>query len=197
MALSFYAIAAPESRKKRLKNKLTRPRFLCYFLPAMIKTITKQTEEGTLTITIKADKYFSITGDLKCKDGGWAGGCIHDEILKAAPHLVPFVKIHLAALDGEPLHALENGWYWLAKAAGIPCRYEPDRPADECFELFIKHCRCLRVHAEEIRDSVKDTYEKIDAEHAKKHWRDYCEKMRPMWRSQAHLALQSLDKLQA
>lgn len=44
-----------------------------------------------------------------------ACGCVHDQILRAFPSLARFAAMHLAdPLTGEPMHALENGWYWYA-----------------------------------------------------------------------------------
>jgi hypothetical protein len=40
------------------------------------------------------------------------GGCIHEMILAAAPELAPVVAVHLADLDGTPMHAAANGWYF-------------------------------------------------------------------------------------
>lgn len=77
---------------------------------------------------------FSVTGDLWEKSGRISGrarkrmgreqdacGMLHEEILKAAPHLKPLVDVHLAAPDGTPMHALANSWYFYS---GEAARYE-------------------------------------------------------------------------
>lgn len=62
---------------------------------------------------------FSITGTMhqkgKPKNDKYflAGGCIHDEILKARPDLEIFVKLHLSDADGIPMHAISNMFYRL------------------------------------------------------------------------------------
>jgi hypothetical protein len=160
----------------------------------MIKTITKQTEEGTLTITIKADKYFSITGELKYKDRSSCGGCIHDEILKAAPHLVPFVNLHLATLDGKPMHTIENGFYWLKKAAGIPQKYEPEQTPKECFSILQKHLRIDDCSARTLLTDCIFAYNKNNnAQDAKIIFVQEVDKLLPQWEKEAQEALKVLE----
>lgn len=68
---------------------------------------------------------FSVTGDLYEPRGTWSGaaqfrngreadmsGCIHEEVLAAFVGLKPIVDLHLSDLDGAPMHAEENGWYF-------------------------------------------------------------------------------------
>jgi hypothetical protein len=64
--------------------------------------------------------YFSLTGEIwaignngerKGKDC-LACGMIHDEILKHWPDLKPLANLHLSDINGVPLHAIENGWYY-------------------------------------------------------------------------------------
>jgi hypothetical protein len=68
---------------------------------------------------------FAITADLYEPHGTWDGraqyrngrepdavGCMHDEIRVFAPELQPFIDVHLANLDGVPMHAVANGWYF-------------------------------------------------------------------------------------
>ena len=71
------------------------------------------------TVTTK-DGYFSITGAIYDKreiseysDGMTAGGCIHYEITKKFPSLLPFVCLHLSDLNGVPMHGIENSLYHL------------------------------------------------------------------------------------
>lgn len=59
---------------------------------------------------------FAITGELYKGSGRSdrnmiSAGCIHDEILKAAPEFEPFVKLHLCDYNGVPMHAIANGHY--------------------------------------------------------------------------------------
>ena len=62
---------------------------------------------------------FAITGDLhEPFGGGWkrepyAGGCLHEDILKHAPELAPFVALHLSDQSGAPTYAIGNGFYFL------------------------------------------------------------------------------------
>lgn len=64
---------------------------------------------------------FAITGDSYWvrKNGRrtfvW-GGCIHDEIAEYFPHLSTFIKLHLCDNVGVPMHAVENGFYYLQKS---------------------------------------------------------------------------------
>lgn len=42
-----------------------------------------------------------------------AGQCV-DDILRAFPGLAQFASVHLSGLEGEPMRAESNGWYWYA-----------------------------------------------------------------------------------
>lgn len=62
---------------------------------------------------------FSVTGSMHEKRGkGWGRepymcGCIHDEVIKHAPELAPFVALHLSDQHGAPMYATDNGYYFL------------------------------------------------------------------------------------
>lgn len=56
---------------------------------------------------------FSITGETW--DG--SGGCIHDEIARAFPHLAPFIKWHGVSTDG-PTHYVANTVYHAGERIG-------------------------------------------------------------------------------
>src|SRR3990172_5771564 len=64
-----------------------------------------------------SDSYFTLTACFKGK-GQEFGGCCHNEIVSAAPDLKPFADLHLSDSSGVPMHAEENGWYWLAGSLG-------------------------------------------------------------------------------
>lgn len=90
----------------------------------------KYGSKGHATIKATAQAYFcggnkhphfSVTGEIwlpgNSRNNPSMGGCIHDEILKYFPKLAPLVRLHLSnADDGEPMHAVANGFYHLAGA---------------------------------------------------------------------------------
>lgn len=160
----------------------------------MKKQITKQTKDGVLKISISTDginkPYFSITASINYIDGGSAGGCLHDEILDAAPELKPLVDIHLSDLDGVPMYAEANGWCWLAKAAGIPQRYEPTQSEKECFQLFCSHARLSSEEAQEIVDHVNR-----NPARGREVWGKYVDGLRPVWHDQAQQAIKLIESL--
>jgi hypothetical protein len=66
--------------------------------------------------------YFSVTGeirDTRLRRGGGivAAGCLHNEIVKAWPDMQPIIALHLSDDHGMPMHALENGLYFLGLTA--------------------------------------------------------------------------------
>jgi hypothetical protein len=165
----------------------------------MKKQITKKHEQGFIRINISTDgcgesPYFSITGDIHSREsfsnGSFiCGGCVHDEILEVAPELKPFVDLHLSNLDGVPMHAVENGFYWLAKAAGIPQKYAPDQSPEECFAFFCDHCRIDKSVGNLIVQYVQKS------QNPRETWNKECAEMKPRWKHQAEQALKLLESL--
>jgi len=102
-------------------------------------TITATDAEGnTMHINIRLNdecknghQDFAITADIWEKgkpqtDKYWImGGCCHDEILKAQPNLKIFVDLHLCDYKGIPMHAIENGFYFLREGFNST---KPDSP---------------------------------------------------------------------
>jgi len=157
--------------------------------------------------------YFSVTGEI----GDEAFGCLHDEILAANPALKDLVALHLSdVMSGEPMHAEANGFYWLAKAAGIKMQWGPDQDQEACFEIFCKHCRIEADEAQAIVDSVAEAYDEgkkaialslevTEATKAAQHkyghaqavkaWRGHLDLLRPRWERQAQEGRASLRRL--
>lgn len=87
-----------------------------------------------------------------------SGGCLHEQILAADPTLAPLVDLHLSDSDGVPLHAEENGWYWLMGAVinSVSCaeRYHGGNSAlggksrEECTQVLAKHLRLPTAYIE-------------------------------------------------
>ena len=82
--------------------------------------------EGKLELTLlKGNKspYFSITADIWIatqsgkKDRRYhepiAWGCCHDAILAANKTYADIIALHLSDIDGVPMYAFDNGYYYL------------------------------------------------------------------------------------
>lgn len=193
----------------------------------MKKKLTFCNRRNTVVVNISTDRggnrpYFSITGEVYAPNQPLTDrnmesrGCVHEEILKVAPHLQPIVDIHLSDLDGVPMYAEENGWYWLAKAAGIKQRWEPDQTPEKCAEIFAKHCRISLDAAEKMLAEMRQTYQagkdkvalspivtrrtqkeqhKIGCEDARALWKERCAEMIPRWKKEAEKVLDMIEKL--
>jgi hypothetical protein len=128
------------------------------------------------TLTVEAilhqignqEPYFSITGVIKDKtvrhDGGIvACGCLHEEILKADPSLSDLVVMHLSDQDGTPLHAVENGFYFLSN------------PKDYPAAVLAKH---LRIAEDEAAQMIANKMNRAE-------FSAFVEEQRPRWKSEA------------
>lgn len=95
----------------------------------MMKVINYYGEKHVIQVQKQLTKigsqtpYFSVTANIyKATKSGKidkryrdmvTGGCCHEEILKAYPGMADLIALHLSDIDGKPMHAVANGWYWL------------------------------------------------------------------------------------
>ena len=149
--------------------------------------------------------YFSVTADInQLVSGRWvdrAGGCLHEDILQHWPDLAPLIALHLAYADGEPMHAYENGWYWLAGCLDIGERYHggnstPARSSDECLRVFANHCRigaeqatAILLQVRAARLPVLDLDLNAQRAAMRARWREICATLRPRWAHEAATAI--------
>ena len=99
--------------------------------------------------------HFSVTGEIYNPrsrraggDGTITGGAIHDLAVHYFPQCAPLVALHLADIDGVPMHAAENAGYW----AGLT-EYHPVDPG-----ALAHHLRVDDVLAGEILAYVQNGY---------------------------------------
>lgn len=117
--------------------------------------------------------YFSITtcawyGKTKSTRNEAFFGCNHEFVAEHAPEFEDLIALHLSDIDGVPMHAVENGWYWLAGAVKghYGERYhggnskgrhggeyrEPTR--EECLEILARHLRISYEEAAQLAATI-------------------------------------------
>jgi hypothetical protein len=158
---------------------------------------------GLHYVRCNAAPYFTLTVERHRKgfpNQCQSGGCDHEFILKHHARFTDLAALHLSYIDGAPLHAVANGWYWLAGAlGGLGERYhggnskgqhggEYREPTPtECLQVFAQHCRIDITEAERIRDhaahlaALRDTAK----QHPRAYWQECCDAMRPRWKAEA------------
>lgn len=148
---------------------------------------TLETKEMFLKVKIETEKYFSITGKTK-----YSVGCIHDEILEHFPNLKPLVDIHLSDLNGIPMYAKENGWYWAKKVLGIPSQFGPEEDPIKCLEILKKHLRT------DIDSFIYELIEVVNSNgevSAKMVFNTFVDNLKPQWKREAEKALELIQEL--
>jgi hypothetical protein len=157
--------------------------------------------------------YFSLTYTQHRKgfpEQCYSGGAGHDTILKYFPQFADLAALHLSYIDGEPMHAESNGWFFLAGALGgagetyhagngkkqhwLPDGafngYRESTP-DECLADFASHCRITIDEAADIRQRVAAAAAEAggDWSAGRATWREIMERMRPRWKTEADAAI--------
>lgn len=136
-------------------------------------TVTRHARGGLHYIRGNAAPYFSLT----CENGA-----DHETILRHLPHLYDVAALHLSDMDGAPMHAEANGWYWYAGAlGGLGETYHGSngrdgRSPEECARLFAKHARI---------SPESDAAPLLAARLDRAAFRAWIETQRPRWKAEA------------
>lgn len=133
--------------------------------------------------------YFSLTYWETGPGGYEAGGAGHEKIVARYPELADLAALHLSDIDGAPMYAEANGWYWLAGAMGgngEAFHGGQDHSERECLAILAKHCRISEEQAYRLRDKVWMT---PDPAHMRARWVRELDKMRPRWKREAEAAI--------
>lgn len=136
-----------------------------------------RTKDGNrLVINAKISKtnhlYFSITADEYegRKKEPICGGCIHDTIMEVAPQYVDFISLHLSDIDGIPMHAVENGYYYY------------QHPSEYKIEVLANH---LRISTDETSALITKLHSIENNAARKLYFSDFVNNQLPRWKKQA------------
>lgn len=142
--------------------------------------------------------HFSLTGEVRSKGRGCeAIGTMAGQLLEHFPHLEPLARLHLSDMDGTPMHAEANGWYWLAGALdGLGEQFHggngnPPRSRSDCLDIFAKHVRLSRAQAKELAEEVRHATPSL----RRARFKAWVEDQRPRWKQEAEEVREAL-KLQ-
>lgn len=95
-------------------------------------------------------------------------GTIHNELLPVFPHLKLIEMMHLSdSVTGEPMYALENGWYWFTNVQDWSDQHREFTPAQRAGAYL----RCAPEHFEGV--ATKEQFAAV------------VEQLRPAWLAQA------------
>lgn len=163
--------------------------------------LTFAVEGGLHYIRGNTAPYFSLTYTQHRKgfpEQCYAGGAGHDEIARHfGARFADLAALHMSDIDGVPMHAETNGWYWLAGAlGGAGETYHGGNNGQrlteaDCLRLFAKHCRISLGEADRIREECRDEYANNPdgwaAARAVMALR--LDDMRPRWKAEAEAAI--------
>lgn len=177
-----------------------------HYAPSKTLTVneTMRVEAGLHMIRGNSAPYFSVTATVydrsrPGRDKFDRGGCLHDEILQHFPELAPVVALHLADLEGQPMYAEENGWYWLVGYYGdTDERYHggngtPAKTPDECLAIFAAHVRLPLDTARQVADGFRAAHTLAWAR--KELYQKWVQNQRPRWQAEASAGIALLDRL--
>jgi hypothetical protein len=180
-----------------------------YRVPRVFKV-----EGGLHYIKGNSAPYFSLTYAAHRRgfpNQCYSGGAGHDEILKHFPQFADLAALHLSDINGVPMHAEANGWFWLAgyySGAGekyhagaskrnFPCVAPPGKPwqnteyreptPDECLAMWAEHGRISVDVARTLAGRWKTKFNWPDIRACHKAW---IEGQAARWKAEAEACIQ-------
>lgn len=139
--------------------------------------------------------HFSITatGYENGKDS--FGGCCHEIIAERFPELNDMISLHLSGMDGTPMHAEGNGFYWLAgMVGGMGQQYhggnsEPAKSATDCARIFSNHARVTEAEAWQLAGRINKLHKDVGRKEARAEFKAWTDAQRPRWKAEADAAI--------
>jgi hypothetical protein len=138
--------------------------------------------------------YFSVTVDGYENGKESFGGCCHELVLQHFPALADLVALHLSDIDGSPMHADGNGFYWLAGVVDMGQQYtgasgDFGKPASECLRIAAEHFRITEKEALALAAKCAKAYKKDGTTAAKLVCAAFTDAQRPRWKREALAAI--------
>lgn len=134
--------------------------------------------------------YFGVTVD-GIENGRWSfGGCCHDLVIEHFPELADIVALHLSDMDGSPMHAVSNGYYWAAGVVDMGEQYhggsgEFGKSAKECARILAEHLRITEPEAIKLAGATYKIFKRNGKDAAKRSFEEYVNAQRPRWKAEA------------
>lgn len=170
---------------------------------------------GLCKLAGNALPYFSCTYTEYDRYKDVAGGH-SDAILRQAPHLKPLLDMHLSDINGVPMHALANSWYWLAGASTVEtsvsktligtCTTGAKKhhlgeqfhggsgyvgfTSDQCLGIFAFY---VRISLDEAKELLKGAESLDNAKAAKMWFTLWIEAQKPRWKQEADDCIAMFD----
>lgn len=181
--------------------------------PAYGPTHTITVHAGLHHLAGNARPFFSITATINARRAVEAGGTLHAAIVNAWPDLAPVIPLHLSDDTGTPMHALSNGWYWLAgyyggcgeqyhggNSQGIHGGEYRAPTREECLTIFAAHVRISVREAQVLAGIIWKTDRFTEADtwtDTRRRFREWVDEQGPRWQREADAACAVLDTLSA
>lgn len=145
-------------------------------------------EGGLHYIRGNSSPYFSLT--CSYRDGG---GAAHELILRHFPQFADLAALHLSDVNGQPMHALENGFYHMGGTDTFGKHNPPN------WEFAANH---FRITADEARQLARDLFGPWFSEtagflsdgaraDAKARLAAWVDQQRPRWRAEADACIRN------
>ena len=143
--------------------------------------------------------YFTLTCALLEMGRDVGGGAAHELILSVFPELAPLAAMHLATIDGVPMYADANGWYWLSGSVdhGFSQQFHggngsPQRSQEECLAIFAKLMRVSTAEAGGVLNKAKDLAIDENVKSARAWFTAWVESQKPRWKTEADKVIADL-----
>lgn len=130
--------------------------------------------------------YFTITASNPCQER-----LNPEEIAAARPDLKQFTALHGSNYRGVPLHAIENGFYWLLGAAGREDLFTKT----SCLDYLARHLRLSHEDANNIVNQARCLwlYDNLSDREVKTWFARIVRSQCPRWKQEADKAIKFLS----